>query len=202
MRKRSGVAFIVGIAMVLVASGGLAIAAGEISESASQHKARQLRLLRTVKAVEPPPSVLRQDQFQPTSYQRSATAGRGIESTSRISIPFGITTPLMLHDMGQSILVAGHGGCTEDQQVTVQVTLMQTSTAAVATGQTQEVCTGVLQLWSSTAVATTDVRFVAEPAQVCGVAETREGEAVTDRFEWCRDVDLVYGLYLPLVLQD
>jgi hypothetical protein len=78
----------------------------------------------------------------------------------------------------------------------------QTSTVALATAQTQAVCTGVLQPWSTTAVAMTDIAFVAEPVQACGVAETREGEAITDRFEWCREVDLAHGLYMPLVFHN
>jgi hypothetical protein len=202
MRTGLGVACIVGIAIVLMASGGFAVNASETSGISSHRKAHRLSLFSTVQAVEPSLFFLHQGQFQHASYQRPAVVEQEIHSTSRISIPFGITTPLPLHDLGRRILVAGHGGCTENQQVTVQITLMQTATAALATGQTQEVCTGQLQLWSSTAVVTTGVPFVAEPAQVCGVAETREGDAVTDRFEWCRDVDLAYGLYLPMLLQD
>jgi hypothetical protein len=202
MRKGSGVALIVGMAIALVVSGGLAVTFGAISASARQPVVRQLHLLSTVRAMEAPSTDSHQSPFQQTSQQGSAVAEWEIQSTRRISIPFGIATPLMLRDLGRSVLVAGHGGCTAAQQVTVQVTLTQTATAALATGQTEEVCTGELQSWSSIAVDTTGVRLVAEPAQVCGVAETREGDSLTDRFAWCRDVDLVYGLYLPLALYE
>jgi hypothetical protein len=80
------------------------------------------------------------------------------------------------------------------------VTLTQTSTAALATGQTQQVCHGDLQSWSTSVAPAAGAAFVADPAQACGVAVTRAGETATDRFEWCRDVDLVYGTYLPLVV--
>jgi hypothetical protein len=200
VRKQLGVVFIVGLALMWVAIGGLAMHASTIVDSINQPNSRQPGLLRTVQVVEPLAAGFSRGEFEPASLQKSAESEQGIQSTSRISIPYGITTPLMLRTNGQSILVAGHGGCTAGQQVTVQVTLFQTATAALATGQTQDVCTGVLQHWSSTAVALSDTVFIAAPAQACGVAETRDGETSTDRFEWCRDVDLVYGIYLPLVI--
>jgi hypothetical protein len=79
----------------------------------------------------------------------------------------------------------------------------QSATTAQATGETGQTCTGELQTWSLTVMADTVSSFAAGPAQACGLAVTSQGGYETDRFEWCRDIDLVtfdYQIYLPLVL--
>jgi hypothetical protein len=68
-----------------------------------------------------------------------------ILATNRISIPFGIQPALPLGLDGSSVLVRGHGGCTKNELVTVQITVTQATGPVVATGQKEEPCTGVLQ---------------------------------------------------------
>ena len=71
------------------------------------------------------------------------------------------------------------------------VTVNQSATTAQATGETGQTCTGELQTWSLTVMADTVSSFAAGPAQACGLAVTSQGGYETDRFDWCRDVDLV-----------
>jgi hypothetical protein len=200
MKKGQCVTLIIGFATVLLAAMGIAVRASESSDTDRQKKAPQSGLPRARRASPSLSSVLHEGQSQPVSRQTLAAAGQEIQLTRRISIPYGFSTPVNLSAEGKIIGVAGHGGCTEGQQVTIAVTLTQTSTAALATGETQQVCSGDLQSWDARVMAAADVAFVAEPAQACGIAVTHAGEIATDRFEWCRDVDLVYGAYLPLVV--
>ena len=120
-----------------------------------------------------------------------------IQATKRISIPFGIAPILPLHDSGEEVLVNGHGGCTAGQTVSVVVTVTQT-TGASAVGQTEETCTGILQHWSLTATAATNLQPT--EAEACGVAVTRSDGSVTDSFDWCRDVVLtLHRHHLPII---
>jgi hypothetical protein len=108
----------------------------------------------------------------------------------------------MLRDTGLDVLAKGHGGCAVGQIVTVDVEITQTASAALATAQTEAVCTGELQYWSATVAVDGTDRFRPGLARACGVATTRDGGAVTDTFEWCRDVTLVVQTYLPLVMRE
>ncbi len=125
-------------------------------------------------------------------------------STRRISVPFGFDTPLPVIDAGRNVVVSGHGGCTDGEQVTVAITVTQTSSSAVATGQHEQQCNGGLQTWSSVVTAVSTSSFGDGPAETCGLATTRDNGAVTDTFEWCKDVDLVTltpAAFLPMVFQ-
>jgi len=122
--------------------------------------------------------------------------------TRRISVPFGFDTPLPVIGAGRKVVVSGHGGCTAGEEVTVAITVTQTSSGAVATGQEQQLCSGELQTWSSVATAVSATVFANGPAESCGLATTRANGYVTDTFEWCKDVDLValtQEAYLPAV---
>jgi hypothetical protein len=122
-----------------------------------------------------------------------------IRPTLLISIPFGLEPSPHLGNDGGPIFVDGHGGCTAGEIVGIQVTVTQSTTGALATGDTQEICTGELQQWSVRAAADGADRFAAGPARACGVATTRSEGQITDTFEWCRDITLVYAVYLPIV---
>lgn len=124
----------------------------------------------------------------------------GIQSTRRISIPYGIASPLPMSSDGKNIIVTGHGGCTQYEEVTVTVTITQTVSGASATGETQQTCSGELQNWTAVATAETSTPFEAAGARACGVATTRADGEVTDTYEWCRDVTLTFWrIHLPFL---
>ncbi|MGD8791063.1 MAG: hypothetical protein PVF47_00815 [Anaerolineae bacterium] len=124
-----------------------------------------------------------------------------INATRRISIPYGFESLLPVLEDGRAVLAGGHGGCTEDQQVTIAITITQSISTAVATGTTEQTCTGELQIWRMRAMADTTSSFADGPAEACGLATTRDAGYVTDTYDWCVDVDLIrldHQIYLPL----
>ncbi len=140
------------------------------------------------------------------------TAGSAIErradepvlhASKLISIPYGFNTPLPILSSGQEAIASGHGGCTADEQVTIEITLTQSITqTVVATGEWVNTCTGELQPWSQT-VSTSD-SLMNGPAEACGLTTTRDNGEVTDTFEWCKDVDLTTpepSIYLPIAIR-
>jgi hypothetical protein len=153
MRKGVWLAFTVGFAMILMTGLGLTLGASAVSAGSRPRKASAPDSFRVRPATE---------------------VGQEIQVINllRISIPFGFQTPLMLRDVGQRVRVAGHGACTAGEPATIQVTVTQTSTAAVATGQTQEECTGDRQTWGVDASIAAGATFVADPAQACGAVVT------------------------------
>lgn len=122
-----------------------------------------------------------------------------IQLTERISIPFGIAPVLPLHDVGETVVVSGHGGCTADETVTVVISVTQSS-GATARGQIDQTCRGQMQQWQLIATVETGVGLALGNAEACGVATTRSDGKVTDTFDWCRDVVLGRPTYLPLIL--
>ncbi|MDX1686445.1 MAG: hypothetical protein R3248_00545 [Candidatus Promineifilaceae bacterium] len=128
--------------------------------------------------------------------------GREIQATERISIPYGFTSTLPISIDGQGVQAIGHGGCTENEAVTVAVTVTQSTTGAVATGEWQGTCTGELQHWRVDATLVSGNAFEAGAAEVCGVATTRSDGEVTDTDEWCPEdgVTLIWRAYVPTIL--
>ncbi|HEX6386900.1 MAG TPA: hypothetical protein VF177_19740 [Anaerolineae bacterium] len=148
-----------------------------------------------------PPPYLSSQQANAIATNEDVAGQVGIQATERISIPYGIAPILPLYDGGEKVIVSGHGGCTAGETVTVAVTLTQT-TGASAEGQTEQICTGMLQHWSLTATATA-TNLEATEAEACGVAVTRSDGVVTDTFDWCRDVTLTsLHTYLPIILAE
>lgn len=122
----------------------------------------------------------------------------------RISIPYGFDTPLPVINGGGEVVASGHGGCTDGQQVTIAVTVTQTTSGAVATGEKVQDCTGEEQNWSAIATVDTVDLLAAGTAEACGLATTRDNGSVTDTFDWCVDVDLVeadISTYLPIIMK-
>ncbi|MDX1664079.1 MAG: hypothetical protein R3272_09810 [Candidatus Promineifilaceae bacterium] len=132
----------------------------------------------------------------------AGSGGPSIQSTNRISIPYGITGTLPLRDRGNGVLVGGHGGCTPGEIVTVVVTVTQPY-GATAVGQTEQTCTGELQRWQLPATTITSVRLQAGPAEACGLATTRDAGEVTATFDWCRadPATLAWFNYLPIMVK-
>lgn len=127
-----------------------------------------------------------------------------IRATRRISIPFGFETPLPVLSEGRDVVASGHGGCTADEQVTVAITITQSASGAVATGELAQTCSGELQTWYFRVTADTPDSFTNAAAEACGLATTRDGGYVTGTFDWCKDVELVLlepRLYLPMILK-
>lgn len=137
-------------------------------------------------------------QRQPAVEPDPAGAPR-LMATSRISIPYGVEPTLPLGTLGRDVLISGHGGCTENEVVTVELTVTQAATGATAVGDTQQVCNGLLQHWYALAHADTPTLFSGGAAEVCGIATTHDSGEVTDTYEWCRDVTLVWRSYLPVL---
>lgn len=147
--------------------------------------------------------------WKPTAWDSEADAPADsdkepvIRATRRISIPFGFDTPQPVLADGRDVIASGHGGCTADQQVTVAVTITQSTSGAVATGEWINSCSGELQTWSLRVTAHTTSSFATAAAEACGLATTREGVYVTDTFDWCKDIDLIrldQRAYVPLIL--
>ncbi|MGD2048721.1 MAG: hypothetical protein PVH03_04465 [Chloroflexota bacterium] len=127
-----------------------------------------------------------------------------IQATYRISIPYGFDTPLPVLADGREVVASGHGACTAGEQVTVAITVTQTTSGAVATGENQHTCTGQLQNWSSVVTVDTTSSLTAGPAEACGFATARDGMDITDTFEWCKDVDLIelnQRVHLPAIIK-
>jgi hypothetical protein len=120
-------------------------------------------------------------------------------ATRAISIPFGFNSPLILDVEQQTVAVSGPGACTVGQQVTLEVSIYQEQSGAMAEGQTEMACTGASGGWIITAMRRPGPLLATGPARACGVATTRDGETETDRQEWCRDLTLYIALYLPLI---
>lgn len=127
---------------------------------------------------------------------------RDIRATELFSIPFGFASTLPLSIDGKNVYAIGHGGCTEGEGVTVAVTVTQSATGAVATGQWQGTCTGGLQRWIADAAIVGEDAFEAGTADVCGLATTRSDGEVTATDEWCPEdgVTLTWRAYVPAIL--
>ncbi len=122
-----------------------------------------------------------------------------ILATNRISIPFGIEPTLPLDIDGQTVLVRGHGGCTEDELVTVAITLTHSTSYNQARGEQVEICTGDLQHWHLDVSTDSSMPLTAGSAEACGLATTRADGEVTDSYAWCREVNLSWQNLLPVI---
>jgi hypothetical protein len=130
-----------------------------------------------------------------------------IRAPQRISIPFGIAPILPLINEGREVIVSGHGGCSEEETVTIAISITQPLYGAVATGEIVEDCTGAEAQWQLTATAVTTASLAPGPAEACGTATTRLGDEVTDAESWCRAepallVAFEHHLYLPLITRE
>ncbi len=138
-----------------------------------------------------------------TRAMNTAITAPAIRATHLISIPYGFQTPLPILDSGREVKASGHGGCTAGEQVTVAITITQSTSGAIATGENEHTCTGQLQTWSSVVTADTPSDFVDGAGEACGFATSRDGSDVTDTYKWCRDVVLATlneQIYLPMVV--
>lgn len=148
-----------------------------------------------------------QTQTRPTkrASQTNHPQANGFEprilATNRISIPFGIEPTLPLDITGQTVQVRGHGGCTEDELVTVAITVTHSTSYNQARGQQVETCTGDLQHWHLDVSTDSSMPLTAGSAEACGLATTRADGEVTDSYAWCRKVNLSWQNLLPVVIQ-
>ena len=114
----------------------------------------------------------------------------GVIYARRIISPT-FNSPLALKFNQRLIVAAGHIACTAGERFEIEVTLTQPSTGALAMGRTEDFCTGERQEWDAIAAARGPVPFAVGPAQACGTLRTRFRGAITDSFQWCKDVLLV-----------
>lgn len=147
-----------------------------------------------------------QQQLQNDAPQAAPAAEVPLRAPNLISIPFGIADVLHLSDDHERITVIGHGSCTQGEEVTVSVTITQTGSTAMGSGQTQQPCSGEsqLQYWLLEAISTGTPDFAEGAATACGEAVTRDSEGtVTDTYEWCKEMTLSHRrATLPLLIRD
>lgn len=191
MRTVRSLLLVVLFAMLLLASLGASIQAYNDTSRAS------------LNAVQPP--IVQVAQEAPASAHVQSIDRQSVDvqvepNLRIISIPIGFDLPLLLDDVGQNVQVSGQVGCTADETVTIVVTLTQTSTTAIATGQTQETCTGEFQKWGTRATTTGSIPLTTAPAEACGLITTAADGNETDRVEWCSSVDFFHGKFLPFIV--
>ncbi len=98
-----------------------------------------------------------------------------------------IASRLQLLQDGRRVEVVGHVTCGEGQRFSVEVTVTQDSTGAVATGHTQGTCTGERkQTWTAIATVKGGATFEEGTALVCAEASWPSIGTV----EWCDRVRL------------
>lgn len=98
-----------------------------------------------------------------------------------------IASRLQLLREGRRVEVVGHVTCGEGQRFSVDVTVTQDSTGAVATGHTQGTCTGERrQTWTAIATAHGGSTFEEGTALACAEASWPSIGTV----EWCNRVRL------------
>jgi len=110
--------------------------------------------------------------------------GSGFQGGFQGGFNFGgnFNSPLAGSGDGRAIGVTGHLNCaTPGEVVDIQMILTQSTTGAVAVGETQVLCTGVQPTWLGVAVAVTTTSFLPGNAQACA----RALGPVT-RAQWCR----------------
>jgi len=117
--------------------------------------------------------------------------GPTIQATDLISIPYGFSLRQPLPSPGEPVTITGSGACTDGEEITITFTVTQSSTGAMATGEWNGDCTGELQTWTGEGtLASPSPNFSGGLAEGCAIAETRDGEVVTDERDWCDRVIL------------
>ncbi len=110
----------------------------------------------------------------------------------KISIPFGIDTPLALREEGQLVIVTGHTECPEEGTFELRVQVKQKSSKGIAMGQTSGVCDENVGQWQADAWAVDAKQLTEGEAQVCAVAVVHFDKGAATR-RWCKTVRLVSG---------
>lgn len=130
-----------------------------------------------------------------------------VYARARISIPFGIETPLTLSADHRTVDAQGHGGCSPvGAWFELELTITQMETGAVARGRTEGQCTEALQHWSMPAVVSGTATLVPGPAQAGYLVVSLDEEGGWAR-QWLHDIELAEAgsgnggpiLFLPLV---
>lgn len=130
----------------------------------------------------------------------SPLAARSIAATRMISVPFGFSETLLLNVDQQAVQVSGPGACAAGQQFTVAISITQSLSGATANGQVDGTCSGADdQGFAGSASVTSGPPLALGAAQACGLATTSDSGGMTDQMQWCRDVVLAMGTYLPVV---
>jgi hypothetical protein len=92
---------------------------------------------------------------------------------------------------GRHVLVSGPVSCTEGEKISIEVTLTQRSTGAVAEGVWQGSCTGERQQWSLKATTEGKNTFEEGSAEAVALGITKDHGEVTDAHQWFRSIRLV-----------
>lgn len=136
-----------------------------------------------------------------TTATEDGDGGPIIQSTDRISIPYGFHAVLPLLNDGASVKVSGEGSCTPaGEPITIAVTLTQSLSGASATGTWNGTCTGERQVWTQVVTVTSGPNFSGGPAHghAFATAPDIDGEPATQ--DWESDVFLASSnVFLPIV---
>ena len=118
----------------------------------------------------------------------AAVSDLSIFARRRISIPFGIDSPLTLNGDGNQIFTTGPAECPDGGDTyALQVRVKQD--AAVAIGKTDGSCNASEQKWLVEANAVGAAIFEEGEAQVCAFTLIDLGKGAATK-RWCRDVVL------------
>ena len=120
---------------------------------------------------------------------------RLIRAARAISIPFDITDTLFLSEDGSDVLVSGHGEGAWPGVFEVEVTIVQSSTQAVAYGEVRSHLSGegVHVSWRTLAEALGPETFKAQSAHVYAKATVFDPPGRTTIYKWDKDVTLQAG---------
>ena len=107
----------------------------------------------------------------------------------RISIPFGIDSPLRLSEDGQSATVTGPAGCPEEGSYDLRVMLTQHDAKGIAKGETSGACSQDTGAWQTEARALGSLQLSQGEAQACAVVVVHLAKGATTK-RWCKSVTL------------
>jgi hypothetical protein len=93
-------------------------------------------------------------------------------------------------DDGRQLRITGPIACTTTERVTLQVTVTQRTTGAVAQGRAHFLCTGQLQHWDVWVTHDGPESFEEGAATAVALARTRVQGKPTDVHQWLVDVTL------------
>jgi hypothetical protein len=109
--------------------------------------------------------------------------------TKRITISAFDTTADLKRN-ARAIAISGPFQCDSGGEFTVEISISQQGTGAVAHGLTHGTCTGDEQGFSAVAHAHAAAPFTGGTAQACGLAVVTSHGAPTDAVQWCREIQL------------
>lgn len=124
--------------------------------------------------------------------EAQAAENPSVQALRAISIPFGISSSLILSNEGRHLHATGHGVCWEEGQMfDLRVRVAQSTTNAFAEARSIDICDGgARQTWVSEAETQSRQAFAEGPARACAEAIEYAKHGIGDEYRWCKDVQL------------